>query len=56
MKPSSDIALKAARAVCFTKSEADKAAKKHTFRQGTIAPTSWKVPPVMMIGESELPN
>ena len=55
MKPSSDIALKAARAVCFTKSEADKAAKKYTFRQGAIAPTWWKVPPVMVIGEVNYP-
>ena len=54
MKPSSDTESKAARAVCFTKLKANKAVKKYTFRQGAIAPTWWKVPPVMMIGEYEV--
>lgn len=51
VKPSNDTAQKAVKAVCFTKSAADKTAKKYTFRQGTIAPDWWKVPPVIVIGE-----
>lgn len=47
---------KAVKVVCFTKFEADKVEKKYTFSQGAIMPTWWKVPPVMMTGESELPN
>ena len=30
--------------------------KKYTFRQGAIAPTWWKVPPVMAIGEVNYPT
>ena len=49
------IAEKAAKAVCFTKSDVNKEAKKYTFHQGAIAPSLWKVPPVTVIGEVNYP-
>ena len=53
-KPSSSIAKTAARAVCC--SGWKRSEKSKTLRQGATVPNWWQVPPVMVIGESELPN